>query len=94
VVPDGDGVSLDDVSAFDEENEVVVNGPSSWEVVAATMTPTGTLVVVIKRLPDFVAFLTSPGDAHALTSPAAVATSSAAASSSAALDPSLQPLTD
>ena len=51
VVPDGDGISLDNVSAFDEESEVVVNGPSSWQVVAATMTPTGTLVVVIKRLP-------------------------------------------
>jgi hypothetical protein len=63
VVPDGDGVSLDDVSAFDEESEAVVNGPSSWEVVAATMTPTGTLVVVIERLPDFASFLTSPGDA-------------------------------
>jgi hypothetical protein len=98
VVPDGDGVSLDDVSAFDEENEVVVNGPSSWEVVAATMTPTGTLVVVIKRLPDFVTFLTSPGDAHA-AAPAAASlapafTSAASSLSSAAVDPSLQPLTD
>jgi hypothetical protein len=83
VVPDGDGVSLDDMSAFDEENEVVVNGPSSWEVVAATMTPTGTLVVVIKRLPDFVAFLTSPDDAHA----------SAPAAAAAAACSSLAPLT-
>jgi hypothetical protein len=81
VVPYGDGVSLDDVSAFDEENEVVVNGPSSWEVVAATMTPTGTLVVVIKRLPDFVTFLTQQDDVHV---PAAAAAAAAAASSPAA----------
>jgi hypothetical protein len=63
VVSDGDGVSLDDVCAFDEGDEVVVNGPSSWEVVAATMTPSGTLVVVITRLPDSITFITSQGDA-------------------------------
>ncbi len=85
-MPDGVGASLDDVSVFDEESEVVVNGPSLWEVAAATMTPTDTLVVVIKRLPDFVSFLTSPGDAH----PAAPA---APATSSAVVDPSLQLLT-
>jgi hypothetical protein len=28
-VLDGDGVSLDDISAFIQENEVVVNSPSS-----------------------------------------------------------------
>jgi hypothetical protein len=109
VVPDGDGVSLDDVSAFDEESEVVFNGPSSWEVVAATMTPTGTLVVVIKRLPDSITFLTSPGDAHAAplaaaaaaaaaTSPtaasSAAASSSCSSSSATAVDPLLQPLAD
>jgi ribosomal protein L13E len=70
------------------------------------MTPTGTLVVVIKRLPDSVTFLTSPGDAHApapaaaaaaaaaASSPAAASSSSAAAAAAAAVDPSLQPLTD
>jgi hypothetical protein len=97
------------VSAFDDENEVVVNGPSSWEVVAATMTPTGTLVVVIKRLPDFVTFLTQQDDVHvtvaaaaaaAASSPAAASSAAASSSttttssSSAAVDPSLQPLTD
>ena len=60
---------------------MVVNGPSSWEVVTATMIPTGTLVVIIKRLPDFVSFLTSPGDANA-PAPTAAATSSASPSSS------------
>jgi hypothetical protein len=67
---------------------VVVNGPSSWEVVAATMTPTGTLVVVIKRLPDFVAFLTSPDDAHASAPAAAAAAASPPATSSASSAPS------
>jgi hypothetical protein len=91
------------MSAFDEENEVVVNGPSSWEVVAATMTPTGTLVVVIKRLPDFVAFLTSPDDAHAsapaaaaaaaAASPPATSSASSAPSAAAAACSSLAPLT-
>ncbi len=98
VVPDGDGVSMDDVSAFDEESEVVVNGAGSREVAAATMTPTGTLVIVIKRLPDFVSFLTSPCDAHsaapAAASLAPVFTSAAASLSSVAVDHSLQPLTD
>jgi hypothetical protein len=62
------------------------------------MTPIGTLVVVIKRLPDFLTFLTSPGDAHAAAHAAAslapAFTSAASSLSSAAVDPSLQPLTD
>jgi hypothetical protein len=103
VVPDGDGVNLDDVSAFDEENEVVVNGPSSWEVVAATMTPTGTLVVVIKRLPDFVTFLTSSDDLYAPTPAAATPAPTASSFAVAAyvssdpqvsVEPELQSLAD
>ena len=68
------------------------------------MTPTGTLVVVIKRLPDFVTFLTQQDDVHvtvaaataaaAASSPAAASSAASSSSSSAAVDPSLQPLTD
>jgi hypothetical protein len=77
VAPDGEGVNLDDLSAFDEESEVVVDGPSTWEVVASTMTPTGTLVVVIKRMPDFITFLTHFDDAIPAAPPVAAAASSA-----------------
>lgn len=62
VVPDGSGTQLHDLSAFDGEGEVVVDGPSSWQVVAATMTPTGTLVVVLKRQQSPVQFLTDDDD--------------------------------
>jgi hypothetical protein len=82
VAPEGEGHNVDDLSAFDEENEVVVDGPSTWEVIAATMTPTGTLVVIIKRLPDFVTFLTHEEDLHA-PAPAAAVSATAAASSAA-----------
>ena len=58
VVPDGAGTQMHDLSAFDGEGEVVVDGPSSWHVIAATMTPTGTLVVVLKQVPSTVQFLT------------------------------------
>ena len=51
VVPDGAGTKLHELSAFDSEGEVVVDGPSSWVVPASTMTPTGTLVVILKRVP-------------------------------------------
>jgi hypothetical protein len=100
VVPDGEGVNLDDLSAFDEENEVVVDGPSSWEVVASTMTPTGTLVIVLKRLPDFVTFLTHVDVAAAVATPAAATaafsalSSALVVSSDAGIDPELEALSD
>ena len=36
VWPDGHGVKMHDLSAFEEEGEVVVDGPSMFEVTAAT----------------------------------------------------------
>jgi hypothetical protein len=62
VVPDGAGTKLHDLSAFDDEGEVVVDGPSSWEVTAATMTPTGTLVVILKRISTTLMYYTQYGD--------------------------------
>ena len=62
VWPDGHGVKMHDLSAFDDEGEVVVDGPSMFEVTAGTMTPTGTLVVVLKRIVSFVHYFT-PDDA-------------------------------
>jgi hypothetical protein len=63
VWPDGCGVKMHDLSAFDDEGEVVVEGPSMFEVTAATMTPTGTLVVVLKKIDNFINYLTP--DDHA-----------------------------
>ena len=63
VWPDGHGVKMHDLSAFEDEGEVVVDGPSTFEVTAATMTPTGTLVVVLKRTDSFINYLTP--DDHA-----------------------------
>jgi hypothetical protein len=72
VVPVGAGTKLHDLSAFDGEGEVVVDGPSSWEVTASTMTPTGTLVVILKRAPTALVYLTRHDDELVNTSPPAV----------------------
>jgi hypothetical protein len=64
VAPDTVGTQLHDLTAFDGEGEVIIDGPSWWQVQAATMTPTGTLVVVIKRAQSAVHFLTDDDGDH------------------------------
>ncbi len=50
VWPDGHGAKMHDLSVFDDEGEVIVDGPSMFEVTAATMTPTGTLWLCSRTL--------------------------------------------
>jgi hypothetical protein len=71
VWPDGHGVKLHDLSAYPDEGEVVVEGPSIFEVTASTMTPTDTLVVVLKscRTASLFKYLT-PDDHASAASPA------------------------
>ena len=87
VWPDGHGVKMHDLSAFEEEGEVVVDGPSMFEVTAATMTPTGTLVVVLKNIDSFVHYLTPDA-----ASPPSPAPTPAPAPASATSAPPLPPL--
>jgi hypothetical protein len=72
VWPDGCGVKMHDLSAYNDEGEVVVEGPSMFEVTAATMTPTGTLVVVLKRIANFINYLTRDDYAFSTHAQAAV----------------------
>jgi hypothetical protein len=81
VWPDGHGVKMHDLSAFEDEGEVVVDGPSTFEVTAATMTPTGTLVVVLKRTDSFINYLTPDDHASSTSAPAVLSPAPAAAPS-------------
>jgi hypothetical protein len=83
VWPDGCGVKMHDLSAYDDEGEVVVEGPSMFEVTAATMTPTGTLVVVLKKIDNFVNYLTPDDLASSTHAISGGGGAGAAASSSA-----------
>lgn len=57
IMTDSTGIRLHQISAFPGTDAVMIDGPSFWEVIAAHMTSTETLVVILKRAPAVLQYL-------------------------------------
>ncbi len=57
IMPDSTGIRLHQLSSFDVKDVIMIDGPSFWEVLAAHMTRNETLVVVLKRAPVLLQYL-------------------------------------
>lgn len=51
IMPDSTGIRLHNISIFPDQDEIMIDGPSFWEVLASHMTNTSTVVVILKRAP-------------------------------------------